>query len=731
MLAKAKRNPCAWWVGLLHQRTILVLALIFGVAIAVTLFYTARLGRNLIESAALGEAARLTVALAEFRTLYTSEVVVRAQQRGIEVTHDYATREGAIPLPATLSMLLGDQIGQAGSGATVRLFSNYPFPWRTNGGAQDDFEQQAIEQLQQNPAQPFFRFEKVSGKGVLRYATADLMRASCISCHNSHPDSPKTDWEVGDVRGVLEVTLPLDVAVAETRSGLRGLTLLLVTLGVMGLSGLALVVRRLRRSSFELSQKVDERTADLEYHKERLEAEIAQRTAAEDQLRHDAMRDALTGLSNRAVLVDHLNGCIERAKRHHDYKFALLFLDLDRFKVINDSLGHTVGDQLLVAIAQRLDGCLRSMDTIARPEGTAVSRLGGDEFVILLDDISDVADASRVAQRIQDAVTKPFHLSGHEIATSASIGIALSATGYENAQDILRDADTAMYRAKAAGKACFEVFDKAMHDQAMARLQLENDLRRAIERDQFQLVYQPIVKLQTARVVGFEALIRWNHPKRGVVSPADFIPVAEETGLIVPIGRWVLQEACRQLGAWREQLPSAEALTINVNISKRQVSEGGLAQDVQRVLRDIGLPGDSLRLEITETVIMENHDSIMAVLVELKELGVGLHMDDFGTGYSSLSYLHRFPLDVLKIDRAFMSNLEADVEYAAVVHAIVTLAHNLNMKVTAEGIETSEQLAQIFALDCDYGQGYLFSKPLCAAEAEATIGKEFMVRQPA
>ncbi len=451
----------------------------------------------------------------------------------------------------------------------------------------------------------------------------------------------------------------------------------------------------------------------------------------EQQLRHDALHDSLTGLSNRALLTDRIEQCIERAKRHRDYRFALLFLDLDRFKVINDSLGHTVGDQLLVAIAQRLDGSLRSTDTVARDDQEILARLGGDEFVVLLDDIRDDTDASRVAERILAELSPAFQLEGHEITASASIGIALSRTGYDRAEDMLRDADTAMYHAKAAGRSRYQVFDKPMHERAVQRLQLESDLGRALERQQFELLYQPIVSLKTARVTAFEALIRWNHPKRGVVSPADFIPVAEETGLIVPIGRWVLHEACRQLGAWREQLPSAEALTINVNIAKRQVSEGNLAQDVTKVLRGTGIDSQSLKLEITETVIMENHDSIMVVLEELKELGIRLQMDDFGTGYSSLSYLHRFPLDVLKIDRVFMSNLDANVEYAAVVHAIVTLAHNLNMEVTAEGIETPEQLAQILALDCDYAQGFLFSKPLGATEAEAIIGKKFLLHQAA
>ncbi|MCH8342770.1 MAG: EAL domain-containing protein [Planctomycetes bacterium] len=451
----------------------------------------------------------------------------------------------------------------------------------------------------------------------------------------------------------------------------------------------------------------------------------------EHQLRHDALHDSLTGLSNRALLNDRIEQCIERAKRHRDYRFALLFLDLDRFKVINDSLGHTVGDQLLVAIAKRFDACLRSTDTLARPDREVLARLGGDEFVILLEDLRDDTDASRVAERILAELSPAFQLAGHEITASASIGIALSGTDYDRADYMLRDADTAMYHAKAAGRSRYQVFDKPMHERAVKHLQLESDLRRALERQQFELHYQPIVSLKTARITGFEALIRWNHPKRGLVSPADFIPLAEETGLIVPIGRWVLHEACRQLRAWQEHCPPDQSLSININISKRQVSEGNLARDVTKVLRRTGIDSRCLKLEITETVIMENPDSIMAVLGELKELGVELHMDDFGTGSSSLTHLHHFPLDVLKIDRAFLENLQGNLQYAAVVHAVVTLAHNLNMEVTAEGIETSEQLAQILALDCDYGQGFLFSKPLGAAEAEAVIGKQFLLHQAA
>ncbi|MFB3137815.1 MAG: putative bifunctional diguanylate cyclase/phosphodiesterase, partial [Phycisphaerales bacterium] len=485
----------------------------------------------------------------------------------------------------------------------------------------------------------------------------------------------------------------------------------------------------LERQKETLTFKVWERTAELEHQKERLEREAAVRHQIEERLRHDALHDTLTDLPNRTLLLDRLGQCVERVKRQSDYLFAVLFLDIDNFKVINDSLGHIVGDELLVQAAQRFVTCLRGLDTVVRIDKDTTSRLGGDEFVILLDGLSKPSDAVVVAERLQKQLSVPFKLRGQEVVISASIGIALDQGEHKMAEHLLRDADTAMYRAKVAGKARHEVFDEAMHTEAMARLQLENELRAAIEQGQFQLVYQPIVDLATQQISSFEALIRWKHPDRGTVPPAEFIPVAEETRLIVPIGRWVLREACMQLQAWNAQLPPERALSISVNVSKREVAEPGFVQEVRRLLRTTGIDGPQLKLEITESVIMDNPEHIIEVLRQLKQLGIELHMDDFGTGLSSLSCLHKFPLDVLKIDRAFVTTMGPNREYAAFVHTIVTLAHSLDMKVTAEGIETPEQLAQLLALDCDYGQGYLFSKPLSASEAEAIIDRKYLARE--
>ncbi|MCH8153620.1 MAG: EAL domain-containing protein [Planctomycetes bacterium] len=473
-----------------------------------------------------------------------------------------------------------------------------------------------------------------------------------------------------------------------------------------------------------LKSRVRERTAQVEQQKEHLEREVAVRRQAEEQLRHAAFHDKLTGLCNRDLLLDRLERCIERARRNDDYKFSVLFLDVDRFKEVNDSLGHFVGDQLLVAIADRLQRCLRSSDTLARVESNTIARIGGDEFVVLLDGIKARSDASIVAQRIQEVLAEPFHLHGHEVFTSASIGIAFNEIECDKADHLLRDADTAMYHAKAAGKARHEVFNKQMHAEAMSRLQLGNDLRRAVENQELGIAYQPIICLKTGRLTGFEGLARWEHPQRGNISPVKFIAHAEETGLIVQIGQWVLQQACQQLRAWQEQFHRDRSLSVSVNVSKRQVAEPGFVEMVQQVLNSTGIDGSDLKLEITETVIMENPDSIAEVLERLKELGVEIHMDDFGTGYSSLSYLHRFPLDVLKIDRAFVGTMSANHDYADVVHTVVSLAHTLNMQVTVEGVETLDQLVKLMAVGCDYGQGYYFAEPMDAEAAQKIISSE-------
>ena len=422
-----------------------------------------------------------------------------------------------------------------------------------------------------------------------------------------------------------------------------------------------------------------------------------------EHFRHAAFHDSLTGLPNRAMFTELLKAEIESSKRRGEHMFAVLFLDLDRFKNINDSLGHTHGDLLLVAFAERLERTLRPIDTLAR--------FGGDEFAILLSGMSDATDAVRVAQRIQDELSQPFVLDKNSAFATASIGIALSSSGYDRPDDILRDADIAMYRAKENGKARYEVFDHGMHARAVSRLQLESDLRQAIERNEFCVYYQPIVSLETGRLAGFEALVRWNHPRRGLVSPADFIPVAEETGLIVPIGEWVLNEACARVRQWQIDSPSHRSLSLSVNLSARQVAQPDLLNRIKEALENSKLNSHCLKLEITESVAMENAEAAAQMFKQLRSLGVQLSIDDFGTGYSSLSYLHRFPLNYLKIDRSFVSRLTTDNDNA-IVRTISTLARNLGMEVIAEGIETEEQFQQLKMLGCEYGQGYLFSRPV-------------------
>jgi diguanylate cyclase (GGDEF)-like protein/PAS domain S-box-containing protein len=443
--------------------------------------------------------------------------------------------------------------------------------------------------------------------------------------------------------------------------------------------------------------------------------DITDRKRAEERLLHEAFHDVLTGLPNRALFMDHLKLSVERGKRREDRLFAVLFLDLDRFKIINDSLGHMVGDQLLVGIARRLEICLRPGDTVAR--------LGGDEFTVLLEDLSSVTEAIDVADRLQKALALPFNLNGHEVFTTVSIGIALSTTGYDRPEEVLRDADTAMYRAKVLGKARHEVFDKTMHTLAMNLLQMETDLRRAIERKEFVLHYQPIVALETGAISGFEALIRWRHPERGFVPPSEFVQIAEETGLIIPIGQWVLEEAGRQIREWQEQFPQYPPLQISVNLSSKQFVNSNLIDQIRKVIADSGIDPYSLKLELTESMVMENFDTAIEMLKQLRKLGIELSIDDFGTGYSSLSYLHRFPISTLKIDRSFVSCMNDLNENAEIVRTIVMLARSLKMNVVAEGVETMDQLSQLALLECEYGQGYYFSKPLDVAGAAKLLAE--------
>jgi diguanylate cyclase (GGDEF)-like protein/PAS domain S-box-containing protein len=440
---------------------------------------------------------------------------------------------------------------------------------------------------------------------------------------------------------------------------------------------------------------------------------ITDRKQAEERLLHDAFHDALTNLPNRALLMDHLKLALARSQRVEKTKFAVIYLDLDRFKVINDSLGHMIGDQLLIGIARRLENILRPGDTIAR--------LGGDEFTILLEDIDDSNYVTQIAERIQNELSAPFSLSGREVFTTVSIGIAISSKEYAQTEDILRDADTAMYRAKALGKARYEVFDKGMHAQASKLLQLETDLRRAVEREEFSIFYQPILSLETGGLRGFEALVRWRDPQGEFISPVDFIPLAEETGMIVQIGEYVLREACRQMQRWHVTLPSDPPLFISVNLSVKQFSQPDLVEKIAGILEETNLNPKTLKLEITESAVMENVEVATGLLNRLRSLGLQISMDDFGTGYSSLSHLRRFPIDTLKIDRSFVTQMAEDNDSAEIVRTIVGLAQNLGMDVVAEGIETPDQFLTLKTLGCEYGQGYFFSKPLNFQRAEQYI----------
>jgi diguanylate cyclase (GGDEF)-like protein len=437
-----------------------------------------------------------------------------------------------------------------------------------------------------------------------------------------------------------------------------------------------------------------------------LRRELVIRRDTQDQLVHVTLHDALTQLPNRAYLIERLNHSILRAREDESLHFAVLFLDLDQFKIVNDSIGHHGGDALLVAVAARLAAVIRPEDTVAR--------LGGDEFAILLESLSEDDDAVIVANRIQAALAPPVDLGGYEVYTSASIGVVLSSSSFldtERPEHLLRSADMAMYRAKAAGRSTHAMFDRTMHRDALARLQLETDLRRALGQGEFRLDYQPIIDLGTGVIAGVEALIRWHHPERGIVAPADFISVAENTGLIVAVGEWVLRESCRQVQRW-DALVDGEPLTLAVNLSVKQVAHPELAARIASVLADTGLAPERLQLEVTESVIIEHPDAALCALASLKALGVKLHMDDFGTGYSSLSYLHQLPLDGLKIDRAFVSRMETDDRSRQLVATVAQLARTVGLLTVAEGVTTLAQLAELRKLGCEFGQGFLFSPAL-------------------
>ncbi len=476
----------------------------------------------------------------------------------------------------------------------------------------------------------------------------------------------------------------------------------------------------------ELEAMVNDRTAELRRINEQLRTEISQREQAEGKLRHFALHDPLTNLPNRVLLMDRLGRCCETARRFpDDHTFAVLYLDLDDFKVINDSLGHPMGDRLLIEVANRLEQCVRVIDTTCRPTESTTVRLGGDEFVILLDRIRSLDDAIVVADRVRESLREPFVIDNHEVVTSTSMGIAIGSGADLCPEDIIRDADTALYEAKRNNKQHHAVFDAKMRTQVTERLEIETDLRKAIERDELRAAFQPIINLACGEIIGFEALLRWHRGGGGRVVPPDlFIPIAEETGLIVAIGEWVLREACQQTKAWHDKFEQHNRLSISVNLSPRQYRHGKFIPVLDRVIVDTKIDPSRLNLELTENILMSKDGPTMDLFEQCKQRQVSLHMDDFGTGYSSLSYLHNLPVNAIKLDRSFVQNMDITGEHAATVQAMVTLAHNRGIRMIAEGIETHSQLAQLQALNCEYGQGYYFAKPMYADEAEKMLAEE-------
>lgn len=460
----------------------------------------------------------------------------------------------------------------------------------------------------------------------------------------------------------------------------------------------------------ELEQRVRQRTAQLEQ-------EIAERLQVQERLLHLALHDVLTGLPNRTWFMKRLEQLLQQVHQQSGYHFAVLFLDCDRFQAVNDSLGHLVGDQLLVSIARRIELCLRP--------GTMLCRLGGDEFAILLQDIEKPSDTIKVANGILLELAAPFQIGDYQVFTNVSIGIAMGSDIYKQPEHILRDADTAMYRAKANGKACYQMFEQTMHSRALHNFQLESDLRHALERHELIAYYQPIIRLDNNQIDSFEALVRWNHPEKGLVDPSKFIPIAEETGLVMAIDLFVLQQACQQLRSWRDEGLADASLTMNVNLSVKHFMSFDLLKQIDHVLRETGITGSSLRLEITESDIMENAEFAGKIISQLRDRHIQLSIDDFGTGYSSLSYLHRLPIDHLKIDRSFVMRIGKNGKNTEIIRAIIALAKSLDMFTIAEGVETQDQLDQIRELKCEFCQGYLFSRPVEAKAARDILIKGF------
>jgi diguanylate cyclase (GGDEF)-like protein len=520
-------------------------------------------------------------------------------------------------------------------------------------------------------------------------------------------------WLLG-VRGALlfgVLTVPLNVFLFHLVRYPRADTIIQYLSGSFTVTLVSVVIGWIR----QLLDRLNKQTLELQEERQILQEEMEKRKKAEERLSHDAFHDPLTNLPNRRLFVNRLEHAIEWNKRHPNDLFAVIYLDFDRFKIINDSLGHNVGDDLLVGLARRLESSIRAMDMVAR--------MGGDEFAILLEAVKSNEEVITIVKRIQRSLVAPFEAYGNSITMTASIGIVVNLLRYEQTIDIMRDADIAMYSAKVSGRNRFRVFDIMMREQAENILKLESDLRKAIRNKEFRIHYQPILSLKKQQLTGFEALLRWEHPERGLLYPADFIKAAEESGLVVPIGQWVLYEACRQMKQWHTQFNMEPSLTISVNLSSRQFTQSDLVRQIEEVLEETALPAESLLLELTEMTLIEDIETAVTIIERLRTLGVGVEIDDFGTGYSSLGYLRYLPVNNIKIDRSFISTLGVNKSGLPIIRAIIAMANSLDMKVIAEGIETEDQMNNLMELDCDYGQGFFFNKPIDSAAAQALIKK--------
>ncbi len=651
------------------------------------------------------------------RAFYSDHVVKAAVKAGTVASPFYREDPAAIPVPTTFIL----DVAQAFSTDEIKIGLFSPFPWPTRAGrVLDSFQQDAWNFLSRNPDSRFVRREVVDGREVLRVATGDRMDASCVACHNTNALSPKRDWKVGDMRGIIEIVRPID----QITGGARLLSWKLVS-GVLvaglvlfaALSGIGLhligplrdlaraiegIARGQLRRAIPHTARADE-LGTVARALTHLQSQTSERLRAEARISHMAHHDMLTGLPNRVRLQADLERTL--AERQADAPVAVFCLDLDRFKSINDTLGHPVGDGLLTQVGERLRACA---------EGATVARLGGDEFAVVQSGRSQPVGATVLAERIIAALSAPYEVNGFQVVAGVSIGIAIAPGDGSTAEDLLKNADLSLYRAKASGRGTHRFFEQAMDALMQERRRLELDLRRALVNDEFELFYQPLVNLGSNRVCGFEALLRWRHPVRGMVSPADFIPLAEEIGEIEQIGAWVLRTACREAAGW------PDAVKVAVNLSPLQF-RGSLLLNVTAALAASGLEAKRLELEITETVMLQDSDAILATLHQLRALGVRIAMDDFGTGYSSLSYLRRFPFDKIKIDRSFVQDMSDADGSTAIVRAVTDLSHGLGMSTTAEGVETAEQLAFLREQGCVEAQGYLISRPRPAADVPAML----------